>query len=197
MKACENNWYPRAAERDSLIVSLLYTSGMRVGELCKLELRDYDPDQATLRLRETKNGRDHVVFLHPMVLPYLDRWLAVRGEDPGALVTSLTLKGTAPLCNFAVLNLLRRRAADADVARMTPHDFRRTFATTLLREHDPSLVGKLMNHNKLTSTLIYDLAGDDEQRAAVGRLVLPVLDEGEATRTAQVDAAAAAEGAIA
>ena len=54
-------------------------------------------------------------------------------------------------------------------------DFRRTFATELLRSHDVALVGKLLNHKKTASTMTYDMVNEEEQRDAVGRIDLPGL----------------------
>jgi hypothetical protein len=69
--------------------------------------------------------------------------------------------------------MLASRAALAGIPTFGFHDFRRTFATELLRTHDIALVGKLLNHQKLASTLIYDLADEQQQRQAVASIDLP------------------------
>lgn len=175
--ACEDQADPRAAARDTAMVAVLRTTGMRSVELARLDLADWDTDETTLLLRDTKNGRDHLVFVHPDAVPYLTRWVALRGTAPGALFTPLTGSSHRHLDAQYVHQRIQVHARTAGVAPFGSHDFRRTFATELLRHHDPALVGKLLNHTKLTSTLIYDLAGEDEQRAAVARIELPSAPE--------------------
>lgn len=189
---CEKLPDPRAVARDTCIVALLYTTGMRVGELAKLRVDDFDPEHETLLLRETKNGHNHTVFLHPQALAYLTRWLKVRGEAPGALITALTGDDVTQVHRATIRWALQTRGRAAGLGHFTAHDFRRTFATELLRTHDPSLVGKLMNHRKLSSTMVYDLASDDEQRHAVALLDLPApaaATPASPTPTRVVDAA--------
>ena len=172
LNACERLADPKAVARDSAMIAVLRTSGMRVGELVKLDLADWDRVEGTLLLRDTKNGLDHTVFLHAATVGYLTRWVAMRREAPGALFTPMNgaLRHLHP---YTVRQRLQAVREDAGVRNFSPHDFRRTFATELLRGHDPALVGKLLNHTKLSSTLIYDLAPEEDQRAAVAGLHLP------------------------
>lgn len=175
LDACERVGTPYVRARNTAIVALFRTSGMRVSELTAIELDDWDRDQDTILLRLTKNGGDHLVYLHPDTVPYLERWLQTRGDEPGALFTPFDGGDRRSLHPATVRHMLRFRAEAAGVAPFGSHDFRRTFATELLRTHDVALVGKLLNHNKTSSTLIYDLAGEDEQRAAVKTVRLPDL----------------------
>lgn len=171
--ACEDQSNPRAQARDTAIIALLRTTGMRSVELSRLKLDDWNRQDDTLVLRETKNTLVHTVFLHPDVLPYLHRWVAVRGSGPGALFTPISGTSSRHLHSKHVHDRIQLHARTARIAPFGSHDFRRTFATELLRSHDPALVGKLLNHKKLTSTLIYDLASEDEQRSAVASIQLP------------------------
>lgn len=175
LAACERIGTPKAIARNAAIVALLRTSGMRIGELARILLVDWDRDGHAIMLRETKNGHDHVVYLHPDAVPYLERWLAIRGSEPGALFTPLTGTDMRSLTGETLRYMLRTRTAAAGVAPFGCHDFRRTFATELLRTHDVALVGKLLNHNKTESTLRYDLADEDEQRRAVTCIGLPTM----------------------
>lgn len=182
LEACEDQTELQAAARDTAMVALFRTTGMRSVELARLDLADWDTDEITLLLRDTKNGRDHLVFLHPDAVPYLVRWVGLRGSAPGALFTPLPGSSCRHLDPQYVHQRIQLHARTAGIAPFGSHDFRRTFATDLLRHHEPALVGKLLNHAKLTSTLIYDLAGEDEQRAAVARIELPGAPEATADR---------------
>jgi integrase len=175
--ACEAQADPRATARDTAIVALLRTSGMRSIELAHLTVGDWDTRDNSLLLRQTKNRLDHRVMLHPDVLPYLHRWVAVRGTAPGALFTPLAGTDARHLHPKYVHQRIQLHARSAGIAPFGSHDFRRTFATELLRHNDPALVGKLLNHKKLTSTMVYDLASEDEQREAVASIDLPNAPE--------------------
>ncbi|TQL60071.1 tyrosine-type recombinase/integrase [Oryzihumus leptocrescens] len=189
LAACEDQPTPKGAARDTAIVALLRTTGMRVGELAGLDLADWERADQTMCLRDTKNGRDHLVFLHPDAVPYLDRWLGIRGHAPGALFTPLPGHGLRHLNPNYIQQRIQLHARTVGIPPFGCHDFRRTFATELLRSHDVALVGKLLNHTKLSSTLIYDLADEDEQRAAVASLDLPSV-AGRPVELPHVDGAA-------
>lgn len=172
----EQHGSPRAAARDTAMIALLWTTGMRTCELVYLDLDDWDRASGALLLRDTKNGRDHEVYLHTDAEPYLRRWVTLRGDAPGPLFVSTVRRDLHRMTPGGVRYLMGRRREQAGLAPFGCHDFRRTFATQLLRTHDPVLVGKLLNHSKLSSTMIYDLSAEEEQRDAVGRLSLPPLD---------------------
>jgi len=173
LEACSSTGTSIARSRNVAIVALLRTSGMRSCELVSLELKDWDREKDTLTLRDTKNGSTHTVFLHPEAKTYLSAWVRVRGDRDGALFTNLNAVEPAGISTFSLRYMVRTRAEAAGIRKFGIHDFRRTFATELLRTHDHSLVSKLLNHRKLSSTLIYDLAEDDLQRAAVAGIALP------------------------
>lgn len=179
MTACETTGSPRSQARNSAIVAVMRGTGARVGEVVAANYSDWNRAQQTLLLRNTKNGTDHTVHLSDAVTRYLSRWARFRGAHPGPLFTSLTDGNRAddgPLTTQSVRDMLKRRAKTAGIERpFSPHDFRRTFATELLRTQDMALVSRLLNHNKITSTLVYDFAGDDLMRAAVASLTFPDL----------------------
>jgi integrase len=176
LHAAENLGSTAAQARNTAIIAVFRTSGMRVGELIHLWLHDWSRADGTLHLRDTKNGHAHLVYLHPDAVPYLERWLAIRGTHPGALFGSLNTKERSrPMGRHAVNYMLMTRAAAAGIDPFGSHDFRRTFATELLRTHDVALVGKLLNQRKPASTLIYDLADEEIQRDAIAQLRLPTV----------------------
>lgn len=174
MRACASTGTAAARARNTAMVAVFRASGARVSEVVKLELADWDVAQATLTLRETKNGQDHTVFLHPVAAELLAEWAEIRGQWPGPLFSNLNhARVPEALHTSSVRDLLRRRAIAAGVAPFGTHDFRRTFASDMLMRYDAAVVSRLLNHNKLDSTLVYDRRGDDLQRAAVATVDLP------------------------
>ena len=65
-----------------LAVTLLYTSGLRRGELARLALRDYDPRQRTLLVRESKFHKSRVIAVSHDCARELDHYLLVRQRLP-------------------------------------------------------------------------------------------------------------------
>ncbi|MBO3084113.1 tyrosine-type recombinase/integrase [Cellulomonas fengjieae] len=175
LAACETLGTPTERARNSAIVALFWTSGMRVGELVNIRVDDWDRTGNTILLRDTKNGRNHVVFVHPGTSGYLERWLGFRGPGQGALFCPTRGSEKRALSPCGIRYILRKRADAAGVAPFGCHDFRRTFATCMLERHDAFLVSSLMNHKKPQSTMVYDLRGDEAKIAAVAGLYLPSL----------------------
>jgi integrase len=182
LEACLRDPAPTGA-RDAAIVALFATTGMRSCELVAINIDDWDRSGGTIVLRSTKNGSDHIVFVHPKTRAYLDAWLAVRSAGPGALFSWPFRYDGRPVATSTLRYWLAKRRGAAGVAPFGTHDFRRTFASTLLRTHDIALVGRLLNHRKPASTLIYDLASEDEQRAAIDGLGLVAPQLGDKTKS--------------
>ena len=166
---------PFIAARDGAVFALFATTGMRVSELCRLDLADWDRNSEVMVLRETKNGRGHEVPVDPRVRFYLEAWLAVRGTAPGPLFTRSEGR-VGPddhMSTHAVRERLKILTKRAGIGKVCTHDFRRTVATTLLRTHDVFIVSRLLGHSSLAATMVYDLSGQEEQRAAIGSLPFP------------------------
>lgn len=192
-RACQVDPEPRRATRDAAIIAVLAVTGIRASELASLDLAHWNDDDDSLFLEVTKNGRSHTVFLPEAALPYLHRWLDQRGTGSGALFTMVIGDLTRRISYAALCAMLKTRAAQAGVRPFASHDFRRTLASTLLRTHDMLLVSRILGHEDVASTAVYDLAGDEECRAAVESLPLPPAAEEDAT-AGDADASGTATG---
>ena len=69
--------------------------------------------------------------------------------------------------------MLAKRAAEAGVADLSPHDLRRTTASDLLDETDAITTARLLGHASTATTMAYDRRGDRAVRKAAGKLHLP------------------------
>jgi hypothetical protein len=77
----------------------------------------------------------------------------------------------------AIMTALLRRAGDAGVPHLSPHDLRRSYITGLLRAGaDLSTVQRLAGHASVTTTTRYDRRGDDEKEKAVRCCTFPTSD---------------------
>lgn len=125
--------------RNAAMVSLMFRSGLRVGELPHLDLADYvaRPDgYRVLHVRITKSDRPRLVPVHPETVRYIDRYMRRRGPLPGPL-----FRGAANRTNDVNGRLKARaiqdvieRATDRIGIELAPHQLRRGFTSQYLRQ---------------------------------------------------------------
>lgn len=113
--------------RDRIALSLMFRSGLRVGETTKLDVADLDVAARTVRVVWGKNNKPRLVPLHPETLELLRRYLNPRrrGEQPGPLLVNVgPRRASARLTVNAAQNVVKRAAAKAGVD-VSPHALRR------------------------------------------------------------------------
>ncbi|MET0702363.1 MAG: tyrosine recombinase XerC [Mycobacterium sp.] len=147
------------ALRDRLIVELLYATGIRVSELCGLDLDDVDMDRRLLRVLGKGDKQRTAPFGEP-AHDALRRWLA---EGRPALVSASS--GTALLLGVRGGRLDARQArtvvhetvgAVDGAPDMGPHGLRHSAATHLLEGGaDLRIVQELLGHSSLATTQLY------------------------------------------
>lgn len=145
--------------RDQAIMELLYATGVRVSELCGLDLDDVDRDRRTVRVLG-KGGRERTVPVGAPALRALDAW-CVRGRP------ALVREGSGPalflgvrggrIDQGTVRRIVHARLAEVDGAPdMGPHGLRHTAATHLLEGGaDLRSVQEMLGHASLSTTQIY------------------------------------------
>jgi site-specific recombinase XerD len=159
--------------RDAAIVSLLYGGGLRWAELVALDMQHYIKEESELLVRG-KGGKQRTVPVGNAA-PAQHDWLAVRGEEAGPLFWGLGNRNRrGRLTDQAIYNMLRKRAGLAGVSRLSPHDFRRTFAGDLLDAGaDIVTVQKMAGHADPATTSRYDRRGKRAQHKAASLLHVP------------------------
>ena len=159
--------------RDRLTLELLYASGIRVGELCGLDLDDVDPQRRVLRVMGKGRKQRSAPYGGPAQRA-LDRWLGVgrpalarQGSGPALL---LGARG-ARVDQRAVRSLVHRRLAQVPGAPdLGPHGLRHTAATHLLEGGaDLRSVQELLGHATLASTQIYTHVSVERLRTSYER----------------------------
>jgi site-specific recombinase XerD len=179
VEACVAGTSPAGA-RDTVLLGILYTGGLRRAELVVLDLADLEVETGKLIIRSGKGGKARTVYLGGGALAALMAWLRVRGEAAGPLFVRI-LKGghltDRQLTTQAVYTILKVRAAEVGVKDFSPHDFRRTFVSDLLnRGADIATVAKLASHASVTTTARYDRRDEETKRKAAGLLHFPFKD---------------------
>ena len=149
--------------RDRAILEMLFSTGLRVSELCKL-----DVDKINLENREFgvigKGGHARVVFLSEDACHWLDKYLAKRSDSLKPLFirysgpkTNLQIDEKRRLSVRSVEFLVDKYARKAKLPmRIGPHILRHSFATDLLTAGaDLRSVQELLGHANVSTTQIY------------------------------------------
>ena len=184
MLACAGDPSP-AGVRDAALIGLLYVTGARRSEVVALDVGDYEPSTGALTIRHGKGNKQRRVFITNGAQDAADDWLAVRGADPGPLFCPVNKAGRLTvrrMTSQSLARMLQKRARQAGIERMTPHDFRRTAVGDLLDAGaDLVTVQKILGHSSPTTTARYDRRPEEAKRKAAGLLHLPYFGRSEQT----------------
>jgi site-specific recombinase XerD len=136
------------------IVMTLYGAGLRVSEVCRLQIDDVDSQRMLLRVRQGKTG-DRYVMLSPRVLGALRAHYRLRRPSGPYLFPGRP--SHKPLSRAAVSKALGKIARQAGLKKpITPHSLRHSFALHLLDlGTDLRTVQVLLGHARITSTTHY------------------------------------------
>ncbi|MCG3812018.1 tyrosine-type recombinase/integrase [Photobacterium damselae] len=157
--------------RDNAIFWLMYESGLRRAEVVNLSLDDIDIDRGTIHVVGKGNKERYVPFsLESDLYQALSKWFDIRLKLRGNIFNSLFCvvnkhqQVIAKSLTTQSLNDLCKQIQRMGFERIvSPHDFRHSVATNLLRAgHDLLLVSKFMGHSSVTTTQRYDRRSDDD-----------------------------------
>ena len=145
--------------RDAALLEVLYSTGIRLGELIALQKADIDLGNGTIKV-SGKGSKQRIVPFGSKAKAALRAYFAVRSdlEDPRAPVSNVFLSARGKPMNPKGVNLLMNKyiAQVSDIEKKSPHLLRHTFATHLLdRGADLRAVKELLGHESLSTTQIY------------------------------------------
>lgn len=153
--------------RDRAILTLFLSCGLRVSELCGLNIKDLGEDHVRVF---GKGSKERVVYFGQTCRDALDAWLAVReapeGRDADAVFTS---NYKARISVRSVQAMVDRRLEDAglDSSLYSPHKLRHTAATLMLKNGvDTRVLQEVLGHASLNTTQIYTHVDSLALRAA-------------------------------
>jgi integrase/recombinase XerD len=123
---------------DPVLFRVFYTTGMRLSEALKLELRDFDPDRATLEVRDGKNHENRLVPVTRRLAASLEGYIAAAHPHPEPAHRLFHTGDPAkPADKSTIYNRFRRYLADADIPHFPGgphiHSLRHGFAVQNLR----------------------------------------------------------------
>lgn len=149
--------------RDRAIFYLLYACGLRVSELCGLNLQDVGDTEVRVK---GKGGKERIVPIAKAAISAIDAYLLTRGKEKEQPLF-LGEKGKR-LRRESVWALVKAHAKKAGIAkRISPHTFRHSFATHLLeRGADLRIIQELLGHASIATTDRYTHIADQKLQEA-------------------------------
>jgi site-specific recombinase XerD len=137
-----------------VVLSLIYSAGLRGREVINLKLSDIDFERKTIHIRQSKYKKDRIVPLSPTIAKGLKKYL--RSEHPitwffngKELGSQYSVKGLS----WVMREALKKTTITKDVSL---HSLRHTYATHLLEEGVNIVTLKeLLGHSDITTTMIY------------------------------------------
>ena len=148
-------------KRNFLIMEFLYGTGVRVSELCGVELRDIDYSLG-LVLVHGKGSKDRYVPLHQNLIHLIREYVIMTREDfykrSDSVTKALFLNNKGTALSPRGVRLVVNKVIDNsnESLKISPHTLRHTFATHLLNNGaDLRSVQELLGHSHLSSTQIY------------------------------------------
>ena len=146
--------------RDLAIIDLLYSTGIRVGELVKLDISDVDFSNKECIVLG-KGNKQRKVYFDAKTKINLQQYLETRKDNNTALFVSL-LSPYNRLKVSGVEIALRKIGKHLEIGNVHPHKFRRSLATKAIDKGMPiEQVQHLLGHAKIDTTLEYAMVDDE------------------------------------
>ena len=147
------------SKRDLAIIDLLYSTGIRVGELVNLCIRDIDFENRECIVLG-KGNKQRKVYFDAKTKIHIKQYLATRKDTNESLFVSL-MKPYEKLEISGVEIALRKIGKKLGLEKVHPHKFRRTLATKAIDKGMPiEQVQHLLGHTKIDTTLEYAMVDD-------------------------------------
>lgn len=145
------------------LLSLLYGSGLRIGELLELKVTDIDSERMTVKVRQGKGKKDRLTILSNNVLKVLRKYF-VEFKPTDFLFEG---QNGGKYSAVSARKVLKRSMMKAKINKSaTLHTLRHSFATHLLENGvGISHIQKLLGHQNIKTTLIYTHIANDSLMA--------------------------------
>jgi site-specific recombinase XerD len=160
--ACERTRY---GLRNKTILLMLIDTGIRVSELCSLNVEDVCIETGEVTIRHGKGDKPRSVFLGVKTRRELVKYLRIiqRNDNAPLFLGKTSLER---ITRRGVASMLEAVAKTACVPIPTPHDFRRAFTRSALENMDVITVSRLLGHSSTQVVWRYFYQQNDDLRRA-------------------------------
>lgn len=151
--------------RDTAIINILASTGMRVGELVRLKIKDININEREC-LVTGKGDKQRIVYFDARTKIHLEKYLNSREDHREALF--IPLKGSEPKLSINTVEIrLKELGKELNIQRVHPHKFRRTMATNAIDKGMPiEQVQKLLGHERIDTTMHYALVNQNNVKVS-------------------------------
>ncbi len=154
-----------SCKRDLAMIDLLYSTGIRVGELVSLNISDIDFD-ARECIVFGKGGKERKVYFDAKAKLHLQDYITGRDDNNPALFVTLD----APYDRLKISGVeirVREMGRRLALQRIFPHKFRRTAATRAIDKGMPiEQVQKLLGHSQIDTTMQYAIVNQNNVKTS-------------------------------
>ena len=151
--------------RDLAIIEMLTSTGVRVGELVKLNKADIDFTERSCIVLG-KGNKEREVYFDARTKLHLQEYLEQRTDSDPALFVSRNSPHTR-LTIGAIQRIVRTLGKQAEINKVHPHKFRRTLATRAIDKGMPiEQVQRLLGHQKIETTMHYAMVNQSNVKIA-------------------------------
>ena len=151
--------------RDLAIIDLLYSTGMRVGELVRINRSDINFEERECVVFG-KGGKERKVYFDAKTKIHLKRYLEQRKDTNPALFVSLM----APFNRLKISGVeirIRELGRTLHIEHIHPHKFRRTMATRAIDKGMPiEQVQKILGHSQIDTTMQYAIVNQNNVKSS-------------------------------
>lgn len=152
-------------KRDLAMIDLLTSTGIRVGELVKLNRNDIDFHERQCVVFG-KGSKERLVYFNARTKLHLQKYLSERTDSEEALFVSLSSPHTR-LTISGVETRIKELGKRLNMTKIHPHKFRRTMATMAIDKGMPiEQVQKLLGHVRIDTTLRYAIVNQNNVKMA-------------------------------
>ncbi len=155
----------RNSYRDRVIIEILYGCGLRISELTSLNTHDINFEESTIQCTG-KGNKQRVIPTNNSCLKSIDDYLQnerskikILSKNQALLVNKNGSRITRQTAWSSVKGIINKLKLDSDI---TPHTFRHTFATDLLKGGaNLRQVQEMLGHSSLAATQIYTMLDNE------------------------------------
>lgn len=154
---------------NSIVIQVLISTGIRIGELTSIRLLDILDDGRIIRIHGKGNKERNVYIENRKLVKDICLYKKLRAEMGSSNDYLLVNRNGAPLTAQAMRRRFKMISKENDIKpHLTPHQFRHTAATLLIEEGvDIRLVQRLLGHSSITTTELYTHVSDKSLKLAI------------------------------
>ncbi len=151
---CKAIFSAPAILKHRILLGLIYSAGLRAGEVSRLRLSDIDPGRMMIHIRQSKCNKDRYVPLSPLVLGGLQRYC--KAYQPVDYLFNGSMPGT-PITTQGIRWMLHESVKKCGLKKdINVHTLRHTYATHLLEfGMDIVSIKELLGHSRIETTMVY------------------------------------------